>query len=164
MTSHEKRLARSRRWKAKNKEKVKASRKTYHEKNRDVSLEQSLEWRRKNRDKVRAYKKTSYQMNPQVRTATILRNRIRKAFKEAGVMRRSNTAALLGCTVEEARRRIEATFQPGMSWENQGLWHIDHIKPLAGFDLSDPVQALAACHYTNLQALWAADNLRKSDK
>jgi desulfoferrodoxin (superoxide reductase-like protein) len=53
-----------------------------------------------------------------------------------------------------------------MTWDNWTTdgWHIDHIKPLASFDLTDRKQLLEACHYTNLQPLWAKDNLIKSDK
>ena len=67
----------------------------------------------------------------------------------------------LGCTVSELRSYLEAQFLPGMSWENMGKWHIDHIKPLAGFDLTNRECFLEACHYTNLQPLWAVDNIRK---
>jgi hypothetical protein len=48
-----------------------------------------------------------------------------------------------------------------MTWDNWTTdgWHIDHIKPLASsFDLTDRKQFLEACHYTNLQPLWAKDN------
>ena len=62
------------------------------------------------------------------------------------------------------RAWIESKFLPGMTWENRRQWHIDHIMPLAKFDLSDPAQQAAAFHYTNLQPLWAKDNLRKGDK
>lgn len=48
-----------------------------------------------------------------------------------------------------------------MSWDNYGKWHIDHIKPLADFDLSDPKQFKEACHYSNLQPLWAEENHKK---
>jgi hypothetical protein len=53
-----------------------------------------------------------------------------------------------------------------MSWGNYGLhgWHVDHIIPCASFDLTDPEQQRQCFHYTNLQPLWAEDNLRKSDK
>ena len=53
-----------------------------------------------------------------------------------------------------------------MAWENKGLhgWETDHIKPLAAFDLTDPAQVAAACHYTNLQPLWRRDNITKGAK
>ena len=72
----------------------------------------------------------------------------------------------LGCSVEELKRHLEKQFQPKMNWENYGLygWHIDHIKPLVNFDLTNREQFLEACHYTNLQPLWAEDNLSKGAK
>jgi hypothetical protein len=54
-----------------------------------------------------------------------------------------------------------ARFQPGMSWQNWGEWHLDHIRPLASFNLSDRTQFLQAVHFSNYQPLWAIDNLRK---
>ena len=60
---------------------------------------------------------------------------------------------------------IESLFQPGMTWENYGRrgWHLDHIIPLTHFDLTIRKQFLRACHYANLQPLWAKDNIKKSD-
>ena len=62
--------------------------------------------------------------------------------------------------------REENKFKPGMAWGNHSKdgWHIDHIVPLASFDLSDPDQVKQACHYSNLQPLWTEENLQKSDK
>jgi hypothetical protein len=69
----------------------------------------------------------------------------------------------LGCTVQELKIYLESKFTEGMSWDNYGKWHIDHIIPLNSFDLSDLEQLKKACHYTNLQPLWAEANLAKSD-
>lgn len=72
----------------------------------------------------------------------------------------------LGCTTEELRAYLEAQFRLGMSWDNYGKggWEIDHITPLASFDLTDREQFLKACHYTNLQPLWHHENRAKGDK
>jgi len=93
-----------------------------------------------------------------------LRSRLSAAIKNG---QKSGSAVRdLGCTIEELRTYLEAKFEPGMSWNNWSLkgWHIDHIQPLASFDLTDREQFLVACHYTNLQPLWAEDNLHKGDK
>jgi hypothetical protein len=68
---------------------------------------------------------------------------------------------MLGCTLAELRAHLEAQFQPGMTWANYGAWHVDHRRPLSSFDLSDPAQVVVACHHSNLQPLWAVDNIRK---
>ena len=65
---------------------------------------------------------------------------------------------------EAMRPWLEAQFLPGMTWDNHGEWHIDHIRPCASFDFSDPQQQKECSHYSNLQPLWAKDNLSKSDK
>lgn len=72
----------------------------------------------------------------------------------------------LGCSLEELKAYLESKFLPGMSWSNYGHkgWHIDHIKPLCSFDLTNPEQFKKACHYTNLQPLWWYENLSKISK
>lgn len=67
----------------------------------------------------------------------------------------------LGCSIEELILWLESQFQPEMSWKNYGLWHIDHRKPLSSFDLTKMDQVKVACHWSNLQPLWALDNLSK---
>jgi hypothetical protein len=75
-----------------------------------------------------------------------------------------HTLELLGCSIKQARLHIEAQFKDGMTWENHGhYWHVDHIKPLAKFDLTKQDDRIAACHYTNLQPLLAIENLKKRD-
>lgn len=67
----------------------------------------------------------------------------------------------LGCSASELRAHLEAQFQPGMTWDNHGDWHVDHIRPVCAFDPSDPADVLAVNHYTNLRPLWAEDNVRR---
>jgi hypothetical protein len=84
--------------------------------------------------------------------------------KKAGGIKSDRTINYIGCTVSELKAHIEAQFKPGMTWENHGKeWHIDHIMPLAKFDLTNQDHIRLAMRYTNLQPLWADDNLAKSD-
>jgi Uri superfamily endonuclease len=70
----------------------------------------------------------------------------------------------VGCTAAQLRKHLERQFQPGMTWQNHGEWHIDHIIPLAAFDFAAfPAQIKQAEHYTNLRPMWAAENISKCD-
>lgn len=97
-----------------------------------------------------------------------LRNRLRGRFKSALKHNQKIGSAVrdLGCTIAELKVYLESKFQPGMSWDNYGRygWHIDHIKPLSKFNLQDPGQIKISLHYSNLQPLWAKDNLKKAGK
>ncbi len=109
-------------------------------------------------------KRRRYRDNPATHLAVCLRSRLQGVWirKEKGLA----SQQLLGCTYQQLVGHLEAQFKPGMTWENKGKdgWHIDHIRPLASFDLTDPEQLHRACHYTNLQPLWARDNLSKGAK
>lgn len=113
---------------------------------------------------TREYRKRRYETDVQYKLAQVLRNRFRCVINAAKVTKQGVSAVRdLGCTLAELKARLEERFQPGMTWENYGFrgWHVDHIRPLASFDLTDAEQLKAACHYTNLQPLWATDNLKK---
>lgn len=71
------------------------------------------------------------------------------------------TKELVGCSIEQLWSHLEAQFQPGMTRENYGDWHVDHVRPCASFDLADPAQQRECFHFSNLQPLWARDNLAK---
>lgn len=75
-----------------------------------------------------------------------------------------STFLLIGIDRDGLLAHLEALFLEGMTWDNYGAWHIDHIRPVASFDLDTDESIRAACHYTNLQPLWAADNRKKADK
>ena len=90
-----------------------------------------------------------------------LRTRLHQAIKRNS--KAGSAVRDLGCTGPELRAHLEAQFKPGMTWENwsRNGWHIDHIRPLSKFDLTAREQFVKACHYTNLQPLWAEENLKK---
>lgn len=94
----------------------------------------------------------------------VCRLRVYFAFKNASVKKCARTLELLGCTGAELVAHLAAQFEPGMTLENHGAWHIDHKRPVSSFDLTDPEQVKACFHYSNLQPLWAKHNLAKSDR
>jgi len=91
-----------------------------------------------------------------------LRHRYRQALK--GKTKTGSALPYLGCSIAKLVRHLEKRFLPGMTWKNWGLhgWHLDHIKALKHFDLTDPEQCRVALRYTNLQPLWALDNMSKN--
>ena len=97
------------------------------------------------------------------KTKAALRNTLTR-MKRNGFQKNRRSNRYLGCTYADAMRHIERQFKKGMTWANHGkVWHIDHIVPLASFDLSNDDHVLMCCHYTNLQPMWASDNIRKGD-
>jgi len=91
--------------------------------------------------------------------AVVLRTRLNKAIKRNQKM--GSAVKDLGCTVEFLKNYLESKFTNGMKWNNHGLWHIDHKKPLSKFNLENREEFLEACNYKNLQPLWEKDNLQK---
>ena len=91
-----------------------------------------------------------------------LRRRLHRALK--GESKSKSTQELLGCSVEDLRTYLELKFKQGMTWDNYGSWHIDHIIPCAKFNFGDQSQREECFHFSNLQPLWAIENLRKNAK
>ena len=147
-----------------NKDKIKVQIKAWREDNKDKIRDQLKTYRKTNKDKIRVHLNNKLKTDIQFKLSHNLRARLHSAIK--GNYKVGSAVKDLGCTVEELKQYLESKFQSGMSWDNWSSdgWHIDHIKPLASFDLMDRQQLLEACHYTNLQPLWANENLTKSDK
>lgn len=97
--------------------------------------------------------------------ALLLRTRLNLALQRQS--KKGSAVQLLGCSIQQFAKYISAQFQIGMSWHNRGIghscWHLDHVKPLASFDLTDQTQLAAACHFSNYQPLWSSDNIRKGN-
>ena len=188
MNAKARRAAYQRKWYAKNQERAREiGRATYRrnaEKRRaavhayqKANPEKVAEWRRRHREKPgtkerdRLYQRTRPRKpaKPKRVAASALERRIKTALRTRvykalhGVAKSANTMALIGCSYEQFRAHIEAQFQPGMTWEGHRFdgWHLDHKRPCASFDLTDPEQQRMCFHYTNLQPLWAHDNLTK---
>lgn len=100
--------------------------------------------------------------NPQLRATHNLRSRLSIALR--GIAKSAHTMELLGCSHDFFRDHMEFQFDDKMTWENYGEWHVDHIIPCAVFNLTDPVEQRICFHYSNLQPLWGAENIAKSDK
>ena len=93
---------------------------------------------------------------------TRIRNSIFQGIKNKGYTKDSHTHEILGCSYEQFKQHIERQFTDGMTWENRDRWHLDHIIPISYADTKNLVYKLN--HYTNFQPLWAADNIKKSNK
>jgi hypothetical protein len=134
---------------------------------RRISQNKATLLRRKNpevRKKINIRMKNFYHSNPQYSTSKKLRDRIRVAFRACSAVKCAKTEELVGCSFADLCKHLESQFREGMSWDKPNSFHIDHIRPLSSFDLTDPEQQKAACHWTNLQPLYPEENLRKGKK
>jgi len=149
----------------KNRAKALKDRHIYYRNNLEKVRQSTKEWYRKNQKSVQIRqtitRKNKRKINIRYRLECNLRGRLRSAIKHNA--KSDRTLNLIGCSTEELKLHLENQFQKGMSWDNYGKWHIDHIRPCSSFDLSDSAQQKECFHYSNLQPLWAMDNFKKSD-
>jgi hypothetical protein len=190
----EKRKITSKIWYESNKDTIKVKCKAYRDSNKEKISLYGKNYHQTNKEKRKLQKKLYYQINKEKRKLCgklyyennkskrhnyhynklntdiqyKLRNRLRSRLYNAINRNYKSGSAVkdLGCSIEEFKIYLESKFSPGMTWENWSTngWHIDHINPLSSFDLKDRKQFLEACHYTNLQPLWADENLSKGKK
>lgn len=138
-----------------------SQKKTYYEANkykRKIYLEA-------NKDKINSQRKSYYRERKKADSLfnmkCNLRSRTSMAFINKGYSKNTKTQEMLGVGWEIAKAHIERQFTKGMNWNNYGEWHIDHIIPLSSAKTPERLKQL--CHYTNLQPLWAEENLSKKD-
>lgn len=110
------------------------------------------------------YRSERLKTDPLFKLQSVLRTRTGMIFKYHKFNKNNKFKDYIGCSLNELKDHLEKQFQPGMTWKNhtKNGWHIDHIIPLSSANTEEELYKL--CHYTNLQPLWAIDNLRKSDK
>jgi len=159
----------------KNKKEIRKNVKIWRENNKEIIAINGKEYREKNKEKIKKYnqqprvkekrnrrQRERINNNPHLKIKENLRGRIWKALKRGD--KSASTIDLLGCSIEFFMNYIESLLTEGMSWENYGEWHIDHIKPCALFNLSKPSEQRKCFHYSNLQPLWAFENISKGAK
>lgn len=159
----EKAAARQKRYREKNKEKIKAR---YHANTKIRDRQRAYANRpevkeRRNKNAIERRKN-----DPYFKVTHNLRSRIWSMLRPVGAKKSATTLNLLGCSLRFFKAWIELKMKPGMSWKNYGKngWHVDHKRPCASFDLLSPEDQKKCFHYSNLQPLWWWENLSKADK
>ena len=137
--------------------------KLYCSRNKEKILKWAKKARMKRRDKFNKYIRDRLKTDINFKLRKTIRARIRLALKND--KKRSKTLKLLGVNnIITAKKHLEKLFKPRMTWKNHGKWHVDHIRPCSSFDLTKSSEQRKCFHYTNLQPLWASENLAKGSK
>ena len=129
------------------------NRKQYYQDHREYTIKQTNN-----------YKNERRKVDPAFKLERNLRCRVYHAIKKDGAKKSDSTMKLVGCTPNFLKGYLEARFTDGMSWDNYGAWHVDHIRPCASFNLLNEEEQRECFHYKNLQPLWGPDNLLKGSK
>lgn len=166
--NRELKIAYAKQWEKDNPEKRREIARRHYLKNQEYYQKKDQEWFQKNKARLRPirakYQRERKKKDPHYKLAFTVREKTWHAITKD--WKSSSSLELLGCSIEELKVHIESLFQTGMTWDNWSHdgWHLDHIIPIASFDLSKEEEQRKCFHYTNLQPLWAEDNLSKQDK
>jgi len=153
-----------------NKKRLNEISKKYQEDNKEKVSQYLKEYNKKNKDKILKNKRgydAERRKDPIIRLNQNISGGIRGSLKFKGSSKKGrHWENIVNYTSQELKGHLEKLFQPGMTWNNYGKWQVDHIIPLAFFKYTstDDVEFKYCWSLTNLQPLWAEDNLRKRDK
>jgi hypothetical protein len=155
-------IAKNREWKRAHLEECRNYSAEYRKRHPEVNRETARRFRTNRReDWLRRRREERDRRGLAGRLRVTLSCRICNALK-VGTKKSAGTLELVGCSIQELRAWLARQFRPGMTWDNYGpVWHIDHRKPCASFNLADPAQQRVCFHYSNLQPLFALENLQK---
>jgi len=129
---------------------------------RNSYRKRNKKWEEKNIDKRREYKNNYSTQRLKTDILFKLRRNVRIRINKFIKNKKTNSLDIIECSYLQLKEHLEKQFNDGMSWNNYGKWHIDHIIPLSSANNEEEVYKF--CHHTNLQPLWAEDNLKKSNK
>ena len=153
-------------WYSNNRDKRLEYHKEYNINNKDVVAKKDKKYYDKHKSEIIKrhikYNNKRNKIDIKFNLSNKLRWRLNRAIK--GNYKSGSAVSDLGCSIEFLKQYLESKFKDGMSWSNYGQWHIDHIYPLSKVDLTDRDQFLKACNYSNLQPMWAKDNISKGNK
>jgi hypothetical protein len=149
-------------WCENNKEKVLEKNKRFRENNKEKRNKYSKEYRENNKEYYNEYQNNRKKTDPLFKLRCNLSTRIYIVLKNKNYIKSKRTLEMLGCDLHTAKAHLEKQFTKGMTWDNQGKWHIDHIIPCTSAKTEE--ELIKLFHYTNLQPLWAFDNLSKGKK
>jgi len=146
-----------------NKEKITKYDREKYKINREKIAKYNKMWNANNADYNKNYIKKRRTTDPLYKLILSARVQVHRILKFIGTNKEHQSFEYIGCTPKELLKHLEKQFLPGMNWSNYSKngWHIDHIRPLSSFTQETIMQAN---HYTNLQPLWAKDNLSKGAK
>lgn len=162
--NREKLNAKQREYVRNNKEVVKAGYYRYMENNREKVNSRQRQYNRNNKEKIREYHRRRYRSCPVYKCNVATRRVLGNFLMSLGRRKTDSTHSMLGYTPAQLKATMEARFKPGMSWENHGKWHIDHKIPVSHFVKKGETRPHIVHALSNLQPLWAEDNISKGDK
>jgi hypothetical protein len=145
-----------------NKTKILENKKKYYYNNLEKTKIYRKKYNKENRDYYNKWEKNKAETDILFRLSRNMRSRLRSFLKSEKIVKKTKTMDIVGCESHFLKEYLEQKFQQGMSWDNYGVWHIDHIIPLSSAKSEEEIYKL--CHYTNLQPLWGIDNIKKSNK
>lgn len=143
-------------------EKLRENALRYRNKNLDECRARKRQWRKDNIDHVNQYKRDRYSNDALYKMQIVCRQMVKRMFKSTQIKKCYKTQEVLGYTPLQLKEHIESLFKPGMSWDNYGEWHIDHIQPISS--ATTLFDGIRLSQLENLQPLWAEENLVKGSK
>jgi len=157
-------------WRDSNKEYLSNKSKTWYENNKEHRKQYLKEYREKNVDKIkqikRDYERNRKARDPLYKLISNFRTAIYQVLKENNVKKNGHYFDILKYTPQQLIEHLEKQFSDEMTWDNYGLWHVDHKHPISLYNIKEigDDEFLKCWSLDNLQPMWGCENIKKSNK
>ena len=154
----------------KNKERLDEYYQEWSKNKKEHRKEYLKQYREKNKEKIkevkRTYQKEKRHTDPIYKLISNFRTAIYTVLKENKLDKYTNYFNMVGYTAEQLKSHLEVQFKQGMTWENYGEWHVDHIKPISSFtfETCEDEEFKICWSLDNLQPMWGIENIKKGNK